>query len=181
MTDQDKRTLSERIATLAEAAGIAPELLWEPAETCPQGHPAPSSTHKVGTLCYRCALEGFRSEDLVDGKSYTDYQYQIWQHQYNPDYHPEWRIQPVPKDFTKPGNLEPFAERLLDVWNAETAKKYYVFTHTFFPNAGTATHSVQIADYFGDTTVVGYGEGMSYEVALGEALLDAAERIVHDA
>lgn len=38
MTDQDKRELSLRIATLAEQAGLAGELVWERAWECPAGH-----------------------------------------------------------------------------------------------------------------------------------------------
>ena len=39
MTDQDKQTLSERIATLAEIAGINGELLWsQDTAHCPDGH-----------------------------------------------------------------------------------------------------------------------------------------------
>lgn len=38
MIDQEKYALNERIATLAEAAGIDTKLLWDAKDECPQGH-----------------------------------------------------------------------------------------------------------------------------------------------
>ena len=86
----------------------------------------------------------------------------------------------APRDFTRPGVLAPLAERLLQQWNADYRDQYYMWTHTFLPLESGTAHAVQISycpwpyhKNFRDTHSAGYGEGSTYEVALGIALLDA--------
>ena len=166
MTNDERNTA---LAALIGAEG------YEAARECPQGHEMfdenmdPRENH-IGDLCYYCS--GINSEN------------ELWYPERAEEFaaHPEWRIQSVPKDFTVPGVLEPLAEQLLEKWNREPAERYYMWTHTFLPNDERVTHAVNISYFpfhpkprraeFQDTHPAGYGEGMTYEVALGEALLD---------
>lgn len=106
MTDEEKRTLSERIATLAEAAGLPSELLWEMAGTCPQGHPNSFGTG-IGDLCPAC-LSPFMGP--LEDSMYAVHWEELRKHHANPSWHPEWRIGKQTKDLTTPENLLPLVK-----------------------------------------------------------------------
>lgn len=124
MTNEDKKALSLKIATLAEAQGIDPALLWEAAEECPQGHDNRSwcdddVTYGIGELCLLCwntywvdprvklmaevpfstSLNKVYGKEEALGPLYDD-----------PAFHPEWRIGRRPRDLTHPGLLLPVVE-----------------------------------------------------------------------
>lgn len=100
MTDQEKQELSEKIATLAEQAGITSALLWEAAETCPQGHD--SYGEAVGQVCMVCV---FRATPRIK-EEYIMHQFL----EGHPDAHPEWRFGRQAKDMTNPAVLLPVVE-----------------------------------------------------------------------
>lgn len=52
MTDTERHSLSERIATLADAAGLPSELVWEEASGCDQGHE--QLPRMTGQPCWIC-------------------------------------------------------------------------------------------------------------------------------
>lgn len=95
MTDADKQMLSEKIATLAEMAGIDGELLWEMAKECPQGHKLSRIISK-GThtdLCWDCVVgSSVKAAELTANIL-------------NPIWHPEWRISHQARDMTDPAVL----------------------------------------------------------------------------
>lgn len=102
MTTEERETLSLTLATLAEAAGIDQELLWEAAETCPQRHEDPNygRAYEVGELCTRC-MYSVRGNRKDVNANYD-----------NPNWHPEWRIVRQARDMTDSVNLLPVVEKL---------------------------------------------------------------------
>lgn len=98
MTDTARRALSERIATLAEAAGLPSALVWEAAEYCPQGHDNEGGS--IGEICYVCITDW----DIVPD-SYWSASRLYRAYEWMPPWHPEWRIGRVAKDLTDPANL----------------------------------------------------------------------------
>jgi hypothetical protein len=121
MTDTERVALSERIATLAEAAGLPADLLWKVATKCPQGHKnyhmvyihGGSSTNweenkrwRTGDLCPTCIIDGTEGLQLLDLEdAYAIAESKAEEHRAYPDYHPEWRIGRKVKDLTDPANL----------------------------------------------------------------------------
>ena len=112
MTDIERRALSERIATLAEQAGLPSALLWEP--RCPQGHEDVYGVDSGG-FCPDCAKAWFGSSTELVGTTWL----QMWQemkHQHaNLAWHPEWRIGRVAKDLTDPTSLL----AVVEAWRAQ--------------------------------------------------------------
>ncbi len=103
MTDTERRALSERIAILAEHAGLSAELLWEAAETCPQGHENEDGI--IGEICYMCTVD----ENIIPD-SYWPASRAYRAHEWRTDWHPEWRIGKQAKDLTDPSNLLPLVK-----------------------------------------------------------------------
>lgn len=108
MTSSEQQALSERVATLAEAAGLPKELLWEPAETCPQGHKIVDG--RVGEICYSC-----RPNWKIVPDSYWVAAKECRELDWMPDWHPEWRIGRVAKDFRDPMSLL----AVVEVWRTQ--------------------------------------------------------------
>lgn len=130
MTSSEQQALSERIAALAEAAGLPSELVWAPAETCPQGHEnyhevyihGGASTHweenapwQPGDLCQPCMIDATPrlrhmalNGDLADACQLAEILAK--EHRDDPGYHPEWRIGRQAKDLLNPAHLLPLVE-----------------------------------------------------------------------
>lgn len=128
MTDQEKRDLSEHIAVLAEAAGIATELLWDTAKRCPVMHDQQMAVEdyaidctddwiddwgwQIQALCLSCITN---DAELMEPFSMYHTSYHLYdgarkireEHTHDVAWHPEWRIGRVAKDFTDPTNLLP--------------------------------------------------------------------------
>jgi hypothetical protein len=146
-------TTIERNTALAALTG--PEG-YEAAKECPQGHLVRNAV--INQLCKKCYLEHVthrpfraRRSDEVDD-------------------HPEWRIQSVPKDFSRPGVLEPLAVPLLEKW-AEPDHTGYGWEVSYVHETWYSIEYYEARVAGGPTQ--GYGKGTTSEIALGEALLDA--------
>lgn len=111
MTSSEQQALSERVATLAEAAGLPKELLWEPAETCPQGHSnrdieCGDIELTIGDLCRECWTEEWRNPRLemcetdAEIDAVVDEEMAAYPLFNDPAFYPEWRIGRVAKDLT---------------------------------------------------------------------------------
>lgn len=137
MTDTERRDLSERIATLAEAAGLSSELVWEAAETCPQGHSNRTGrTQGTATLCVICLYRHYVDEGYPHPIRRALEQCQTFNS--DPEYHPEWRIGRKVKDLTDPTSLLP----LVEAWRAQRRwRGWSVYTPVagMFPDIEQAT------------------------------------------
>ena len=124
---------------------------------CPQGHGYGTMTHKgIRTnICWDCLVH---SE--VNAK-------ELEAHYDDSTWHPEWRIQSAPKDFTAPGVLEPLARELVARWGEEDGL-IYGWDAEYAPEYEDISYRVELSGLFRG------GMGATYEIALGEALLDAA-------
>ena len=196
MTDTERNT--------ALAALFGPEE-YKAAMECSQGHgnikevyveDNPPATEwvsgdpwDVGNLCAQCVIKGtprFRTLWLGGSgpEAFELAEMEIEDHASDPTWHPEWRIQGVPRDFTVPGVLEPLAEALLSRWSPDLPFSMYRWSHQFFPVGPERGHFVTISIDNMDQSELdraGEGGGTTYEIALGEALLDAVERRGRDA
>jgi len=178
MTDTERNT--------ALAALIGPEG-YEAAKTCPQGHNEdiavdpdysigdPVWTEDLawgaGVLCLTCIVEDARKVHWSDEtpEEYLRAQSVRGIRQADPSWHPEWRIQPTPKDFMVPGVLEPLARELVARWHAEN-HQYGLWVAHYDPYCeGNPPYTVLVLPIG-----KGIGLGDTYEIALGEALLNAA-------
>lgn len=123
MTISERRSLSERIATLAEQAGLPSELVWEAAETCPQGHSNRDMECgyidlEIGGLCRECWTEEWRNPRLEMCETDTEIDAVVDEEMAayplfgDPAFHPEGRIGKQAKDFTDPANLLAIVEHL---------------------------------------------------------------------
>lgn len=86
------------------AAHGHPEWAWEPAEKCPQGHDnddpeCGGALHDIGEICYECWHAWAQKGDYGAANDARIEYY------YDRTWHPEWRIQAVPKDFSLPTPL----------------------------------------------------------------------------
>lgn len=180
MTDQEKTDLSERIAILAESAGLSAELLWEAAETCPQGH----STRdiecgyvelSVGDLCRECWTEEWRNPRLEVCETDAEIHAVMDEeraalHQFkDPTFHPEWRIGKVAKDFADPANLL----AVVEAWRAQRRwRGWSVYTPVagMFPDIEQATAIVVKTSRHFEAV------GETPWVALAQAFAEALEK-----
>ena len=163
-------TNTERNTALAALFG---EEGYEVATECPQGHEVEEC--EIGEICPHCDWD---TEVVPIPDSYWEASRLCKAAEWMPHWHPEWRIQPAPKDFTVPGVLEPLAEALLSRWSPDLPFSMYRWSHQFFPVGPERGHLVTISiDNMdqSDLECVGEGTGTTYEIALGEALLSAAE------
>lgn len=109
MTHEEKQSLSLKIATLGEAAGIDQELLWEAAQTCPQGHANYNECgctydNAVGGLCMDCWLAWAQNGDY--GAAHDA----LREYAHDQNWHPKWRIGKQARDMTNPAVLLPVVE-----------------------------------------------------------------------
>lgn len=157
---------------------------YKAAKTCPQGHKnyhmvyihGGSSTNweenkpwRTGDLCPTCIIDGTKGLQLLDLEdAYAIAENKAEEHGTHPEYHPEWRIQAVPKDFTQPGVLEPLARKLVAQWEAQR-QPVLGWQCEYESRNDDCAYLVTMGE--------GFGYGPTYEIALGEALLSAAERI----
>lgn len=162
-------TDAERNAALAALFGGEG---YEAAKECPQGHELEDEKYEIGEICQAC-------DDSQGGISVPDSYWAASRlrkaHEWMPGWHQGWRIQPVPKNFTVPGVLEPLAEKLLARWSLNSQHSMYLCTHQFLPPL--KWHFVTISTDNIAFTEFGFatnGKGPTYEIALGEALLAAA-------
>lgn len=173
MTNTERNTV---LAALFGADG------YEAALECPQGHDAymavehgdyddhddwiPDPHYGIGTLCLTCiTLDYGYSRALRLRKD----------HKKDLNWHPEWRIKGVPKDFTAPGVLEPFVAHLGYSWihtaipkSKDTSVKHLVEVYL-----GVSFSASFFTLRFGKLVPDGLGIGEAYETALGEAVLSA--------
>ena len=111
MTDQEKHDLSERLARLAEAAGLPGTLLWEPEDRCDRRHP-PSwyiTDHTVdpgGCYCGQCYEEYSHSQGYQAPETEADVE--AMRHVLRE--HPDGWVRRQPKDLTDPTHLLPLSE-----------------------------------------------------------------------
>ena len=93
-----------RLATLAEQAGVDSELLWRPSDTCPQGHTNIDDEGEwgddIGEVCSAC-LDDYFGPDMI---YYLDDQ--TWRQNWRIT-HPEWLLTKAPRDMWDPGILIP--------------------------------------------------------------------------
>ena len=163
---------------------------YEAAEECPQGHNEdiavdpdysigdPVWTEDLawgaGVLCLTCIVEDARKVHWSDEtpEEYLRAQSVRGIRQADPSWHPEWRIQPTPKDFMVPGVLEPLARELVKRWGEEEMVPWgWMMDYENKPDGLDYNVDIWIEDC---DCIVGEGEGRTYEIALGEALLAAA-------
>lgn len=187
-------TDAERNAALAALFGGEG---YEAAKTCPQGHEnwvavehsdyddhdeyVDDIGYQAGALCLTCMT---LDQELMRGVP-TDNAYYRYdkarnlRHKFHDDWpwHPEFRIQSAPKDFSVPGVLEPLARKLLARWSPDPEVRLYQWMHYFVPAGPLQGHDVSIlvAELHEDMANVADGTGPTYEIALGEALLGAAK------
>lgn len=124
MTDTEKQTMNERIAVLAEQAGVPATLVWQAAATCPQGHDnrdyeCGGLNQRIGESCFTC-----RRKARINMDTYI-------QHFEDPAWHPEWRIGRSPSDLTDANVL--FA--VLNAYCAITGYGWYL-QQFFYPSDG---------------------------------------------
>ena len=182
-------TNAERNAALAALFGGEG---YEAAKTCPQGHEnwvavehsdyddhdeyVKDIGYQAGTLCLTCItldqklMRGVPTDNAyyrydkarnLRRKSHDDW---LW--------HPEFRIQSAPKDFTVPGVLEPLARKLLARWSEER-KDWYSWRSDYGSFSFGSSYPYGVSIMIGNEWE-GYGGGTTYEIALGNALLEAA-------
>ena len=170
MTDTERNTA---LAALFGADG------YEAATECPQGHEVEEC--EIGELCPHCDWD---TAVVPIPDSYWEASRLCKAAEWMPDWHQEWRIQPAPRDFTVPGLLEPLAEQLLEKWNTDPEEPYYMWVHYCLPLNEDVTHRVIVYHFFShppthlvfsDGNRVASGEGLSYAIALGEALLNTTK------
>ena len=96
-----------RLAALAEQAGVDPKLLWVPAEMCPWGHANQGET-AIGDLCIPCLENwlGPKTDVAVYDHRWNEFAAQHG----NLDWHPEWRIAKTSRDLRDPGVVIPIVE-----------------------------------------------------------------------
>ena len=177
MTDQEKQVLSERIATLGDAAGINEELLWEAAKTCPQGHHTRDPewgdfSKDIGDVCHTCWNRWAQIGDY--GAAHDA----LLEYASDQSWHPEWRIGRQAKDMTNPAVLLPVVE----AWRQKSKNRQWE-VHSACPAVGWLRPEAAIfLDYQDDADtdalkmVLGAGDtpGEALAQAFTEAL--AAEK-----
>ena len=179
----------ERNKALAEMIGPAG---YEAAERCPLGHDnlrvitsecdtgdpcwAEDDTWDVGILCLTCIVEDTRNVHWTVDRiwEYSHAESLRKEHQSDPAWHPEWRIPQQPKDFSRPGVLEPLAvdiiKRWVDRWGLNKDKVGYSIEQRSLAPYKEITVCLAAMSPMGDY-IIGFGRGASYEEALGEAML----------
>lgn len=104
-------TPEERDRVIATALGAAghPDLAWDPAPTCPQGHPSGYQPNDK-QLCWQCVMDGHATLKVTEDN------------RYDPTWHPEWRIGRLPKPFHTSMDLVVGALNALDLrWSRGSA------------------------------------------------------------
>ena len=185
-------TNTERNTALAALFGADG---YEAALECPQGHDAymavehgdyddhddwiPDPHYGIGTLCLTCiTLDSGLMCGIPSDNAYYGYIRALRlrkEHKKDLNWHPEWRIKGVPKDFTAPGVLEPFVAHLGYSWihtaipkSKDTSVKHLVEVYL-----GVSFSASFFTLRFGKLVPDGLGIGEAYEMALGEAVLSA--------
>ncbi len=167
--------------------GHTPDLAWEPAQRCPQGHHmmiaveseanddndawVPDVAWGIGSLCLRCIAQPIFEDHPMWDRLYYGYVMAMRireDHQTDRTWHPEWRIQAVPHDFRKPAYLlEALAATRWDVewWYYEKSPE----------GAVESGYNVEITDRDDDSTVIGVASAQDLVQALWEALVEAVD------
>ena len=168
MTNDERNTA---LAALIGAEG------YEAAEECPNDHMFMDENlvrewPEVGQLCEVCVADHRPVGDTATEDVVCDWYIEASMHGSDPTWHPEWRVQPAPKDFTIPGELEPLARELLTRWHDQNSKYswWYVLYSPFCEDL--TPYTVVLFPLS-----AGSGSGETFEIALGEAMLDAARRL----
>ncbi len=144
MTPEDKSALNARIAAGLKALGLE-ALAYEAAETCPQGHNSTVATEhpdyddhddwvpddgwRLGSLCLNCIADS----PLVKRTVPDDWAYYAYDKArrirvaYDGDrnFHPEWRIGVVPRDFSEPRYFDLAVRAFCDVKRWSFHNDYY--------------------------------------------------------
>ena len=158
MTDQERHILNARIATLGEQAGIPSDLLWHPAETCPQGHENQWRTI-IDDLCISC-LENWLGPK-ADVAIYDQRWDELAAYHDTLDWHPEWRIGRAPRDFVDPAVLLPVLEAYWRQLNVDIKWRWCR------SEDGWITYAY---DYGRDWSVQRKGVGMTLTEAMAQVL-----------
>lgn len=118
------RTIAEEMAVL----GFPQELAWEPAKQCPQGHPNDDMpvNQGIGKLCRTCEAHWVLLEP--DGTSSRAEEvrardHELFERRRDVDWHPEFRIQAVPRDFMKSDVLLAAVDAVCDKYDLSWAWK----------------------------------------------------------
>ena len=153
-----KYEFNEALAEMIGPAG------YENSRYCQQGHRTENNilmhNGEPSDVCARCLPAEYIYEALTAIE--------------DPAWHPEWRIPQQPKDFSRPGVLEPLAvdiiKRWVDRWGLNKDKVgYSIEQRSLAPYKEIAVCMAAMSP-MGDY-IIGFGRGASYEEALGEAML----------
>lgn len=139
MTQDVNRVIADGL----RAARLPEGLAWEPAKQCPQGHPNDDMAvnQGIGEMCRTCEarwvlLEPDGTAGRADEVRARDHE--LFEHRRDVNWHPEFRIQAVPHDFTDADYLVPAAEAFCNAtqqgylhfesyrgWNAESTRVWF--------------------------------------------------------
>ncbi len=124
----DVEMISHTIAEGMAVLGFPQELAWEPAKQCPQGHANDDMpvNQGIGELCRTCEARWVLLEpDGTAGRAgeVRIRDRELFEHRRDVDWHPEFRIQPVPRDFTKSDVLLAAVDAICDKYDLSWAWK----------------------------------------------------------
>lgn len=126
--------INREIAEALTAMGLG-HLAFETATECPQDHPSTDVDTNdfggpdykedegwgIGVLCLTCIANSKEIEKCIDADvEYFRARKVRDAHQADPTWHPEWRVQGAPHDFTDPRYLRPAVRAVCDLkrWKA---------------------------------------------------------------
>ena len=127
MTDAERHALSERIATLAEQAGLPKQLLWDPAAQCPQGH-RNNTRQGINCICDKCVYHRWKEQDWNNGQFMSIKNMIRYMEAVPNSVGQQWRIGKEAKDFTNPTYLYPLVQAWID---GDPAYRYIVIRWDF--------------------------------------------------
>ena len=162
MTDQEKRALSERLATLAEAAGLPTAWVWDYQCELRHAHPLWVLEGDNGVLycgtCYENEVgRGYSVPTTVEEAS-------AMRDVVNA--HPAWRISKQSKDLTNPTHLLPLVEAYLEHPHAAIDWEWYRVKEGWL---------VYFIDRVRDEDKQWKGVGATIPEAVAQALAEAME------
>ena len=167
MTDQEKRALSERLATLAETAGLPTELVWEKHDRCERRHEPfyyikDDAVVHEGRYCGQCYQEygnadGYRMPETDEEKAVIRRVFAD---------HPDGFVQKRARDLTNPTCLLPLAEAYFEQPHAAIDWEWYRAKDGWL---------VYVIDRVRNEDAQFHGVGSTIPEALAQALCAAME------